>query len=170
MYTNVGGDTYIFRLNFPTNNGCAQYCSSAPIGHSSLTWQQPRMNICAIRIALARTDVPRCACRQRLQARFSPRERHYMAPHYKARQGGVTRPTVQSACNQFEIGQNNNTQEQHSDDVYTLYTEAGHSGGIKSFSLSPAGQGGVESCRHPGDTTYDSLDWFGGVTINHSTI
>ena len=84
--------------------------------------------------------------------------------------GTVTRPTVQSACNQFEIGQNNKTQEQHSDDVYTLYTEAGHSGGIKSFSLSPAGQGGVESCRHPGDTTYDSLDWFGGVTINHSTI
>ena len=33
-----------------------------------------------------------------------------------------------------------------------------------------AGQGGAESCRHPGDTTYDSLDWFGGVTINHSTI
>ena len=81
------GDTNIFRLNFPTNNGCAQYCSSAPIGHSSLTWQQPRMNICAIGIALARTDVPRCACRQRLQARFSPRERHHKAPHYKARQG-----------------------------------------------------------------------------------
>ena len=30
--------------------------------------------------------------------------------------------------------------------------------------------GGAESCRHPGDTTYDSLDWFGGVTISHSTI
>ena len=59
--------------------------------------------------------------------------------------GTVTRPTVQSACNQFEIGQNNNTQEQHSDDVYTLYTEAGHSECIRSFSVSPAGQGGAES-------------------------
>ena len=165
MWTSFGGDTYIFRLNFPTNNGCAQYCSSAPIGHSSLTWQQPRMNICAIVIALARTDVPRCACRQRLQARFSPRERHHTTRH-----GRVARLRVQSACNQFEIGQNNKTQEQHSEDVYTLYTEAGHFGGIKSFSVSPAGHGGAESCRHPGDTTYDSLDWFGGVTINHSTI
>ena len=143
MYTNVGGDTYIFRLNFPPT-GCAQYCSSAPIGHSSLTWQQPRMNICAIVIALAGTDVPRCACRQRLQARFSPRERHYTTLQGTAGWWGtVTRPTVQSACNHFEIGQNNNTQEQHSDDVYTLYTDVGHSGGIKSFSLSPAaGQGG----------------------------
>ena len=143
MYTNVGGDIFIFRLNFPTI-GCAKYCSSAPIGHSSLTWQQARMNICAIVIALARTDVPRCACRQRLQARFSPRERHHTTLQGTAGWGGtVTRPTVQSACNQFEIGQNNHTQEQHLDDVYTLYTGAGHSGGIKSFSLSPAaGQGG----------------------------
>ena len=60
-------------------------------------------------------------------------------------EGTVTRPTVQSACNQFEIGQNNNTQEQHLDGVYTLYTDAGHSRGIKSFSLSPSGQGGAES-------------------------
>ena len=35
--------------------------------------------------------------------------------------GTVTRPTVQSACNQFEIGQNNNTQEQHSDDACTHF-------------------------------------------------
>ena len=115
-------------LNFPTT-GCAQYCSRAPIGHNSLSWQQPRMNICAIGIALARTDVPRCACRQRLQARFSPRERHHTTLQGTAGGGGtVTRPTVQSACNQFEIGQNNNTQEQHSDDVYTLYTDTGHTG------------------------------------------
>ena len=83
----------------------------------------------------------------------------------------VTRLTVQSACNQFEIGQNNKTLEQHSNNVYTLYTGAGHSGGIKSFSLSPAaGHGVAESCRHPSDMTYESLDWFGGVTISHSTI
>ena len=145
MYTNVGGDIFIFRLNFPTT-ACAQYCSSVPIGHSSLTWQQARMNICAIVIALAGTDVHRCACRQRLQARFSPRERHHTTLQGTAGwEGTVTRPTVQSACNQFEIGQNNNTQEQHLDGVYTLYTDAGHSRGIKSFSLSPSGQGGAES-------------------------